>query len=55
MDSKDPLDQIFAYRIFDFRNWLPNPLPTFRAALECLQSADSYLGGIDAELVAANP
>ncbi len=52
MDPKDPLDQIFAYRVFDFRNRFPDPLPTFRAALERLQSGDAYLGGIDANLVA---
>ncbi len=46
----DPLDQVFAFRAFDFRNRFPAPLPSFRAALECLQSEDAYLPDVDAEI-----
>lgn len=46
----DPLDQVFAFRAFDFRNRFPDPLPNFRAALECLQSEDAYMPDVDAEI-----
>ena len=48
----DPLDHVFAFRAFDFRNRFPDPLPSFRAALECLQSEDAYLPDVDAEITA---
>ncbi len=51
-EPHDPLDQVFAYRAFDLRNRFPDPLPTFKAALECLQSDDAYLPEMDAEIVA---
>lgn len=46
----DPLDQVFAFRAFDFRNRFPDPLPDFRAALECLQSEDAYMPDVDAQI-----
>ncbi len=46
----DPLDQVFAFRAFDFRNRFPDPLPNFRAALECLQSEDAYMPDVDAQV-----
>ncbi|BES73910.1 hypothetical protein RE428_49280 (plasmid) [Marinobacter nanhaiticus D15-8W] len=52
MHDQDRLNQVFAYRTFDFRNRFPDPLPSFRAALECLQSEVAYLPDVDAEIVA---
>lgn len=46
----DPLDQVFSFRAFDFRNRFPDPLPNFRTALECLQSEDAYMPDVDAEI-----
>lgn len=46
----DPLDQVFAFRAFDFRNRFPDPLPNFRAALECLQSEDAYMPDVEAQI-----
>ncbi|MCC5902734.1 MAG: hypothetical protein JJT87_12520 [Halomonas sp.] len=36
----EPLVRVFAYRTFDLRDRVPQPLDTFRQALECLQSAN---------------
>jgi len=44
--SKDDLlECIFAYRAFDLRDRFPQPLETFRQALECLQSRWILLTG----------
>lgn len=43
---------IFAYRTFDLRDRFPQPLETFRDALECLQSDDAYLPDMTGEIVA---
>jgi hypothetical protein len=48
----DPLDQVFSFRAFDFRNRFPDPLPSFRDALECLQNEDAYMPDVDAEIKA---
>lgn len=32
----DPILSVFAYRAFDLRDHFPQPLETFRDALECL-------------------
>lgn len=51
--SKDDLlERIFAYRAFDLRDRFPQPLETFRQALECLQSGDAYLPDMSGEIVA---
>ncbi|MDW7748251.1 hypothetical protein [Halomonas sp.] len=49
---EDPLDRIFAYRAFDLRDRFPQPLETFREALECLQSESAYLPSWSGEIVA---
>ncbi|MCL1477416.1 hypothetical protein MIH18_05640 [Marinobacter sp. M3C] len=46
----DPLNQVFAFQAFDFRNRFPDPLTNFRAALECLQSEDAYMPDVDAQI-----
>lgn len=43
---------IFAYRAFDLRDHFPQPLATFRDALECLQSDGAYLPAMSGEIVA---
>lgn len=48
----DPLERIFAYRAFDLRDRFPQPLETFRQALECLQSDNAYLPDMSGEIVA---
>lgn len=48
----DPVLSIFAYRAFDLRDHFPQPLETFRDALECLQSENAYLPNITGEIVA---
>lgn len=51
--SKDDLlERVFAYRAFDLRDRFPQPLETFREALECLQSDESYLPDMSGEIVA---
>ncbi|MDR5900259.1 hypothetical protein QC823_14910 [Halomonas vilamensis] len=50
--SLDPLRTVFAYRAFDLRDRFPQPLETFRQALECLQSDDGYLPDMSGEIVA---
>ncbi len=40
---QDALKSVFAYRVFDLRDRFPQPLETFRQALECLQSDNAYL------------
>ncbi|MGP9738704.1 MULTISPECIES: hypothetical protein [Halomonas] len=51
--SKDKLlERVFAYRAFDLRDRFPQPLETFRQALECLQSDDAYLPDMSGEIVA---
>ncbi|WP_146010666.1 hypothetical protein [Halomonas heilongjiangensis] len=49
---EDPLDRIFAYRAFDLRDRFPQPLETFREALECLQSERAYLPSWSGAIVA---
>lgn len=49
---EDPLNRIFAYRAFDLRDRFPQPLETFREALECLQSECAYLPSWSGEIVA---
>lgn len=48
----DLLEHVFAYRAFDLRDRFPQPLETFRQALECLQSDESYLPDMSGEIVA---
>ncbi|CAM3986480.1 hypothetical protein VRRI112168_09160 [Vreelandella rituensis] len=50
--SDDPLRSVFAYRAFDLRDRFPQPLETFRQALECLQSSEAYLPDMSGEIVA---
>lgn len=50
--NDDLLERIFAYRAFDLRDRFPQPLETFRQALECLQSDESYLPDMSGEIVA---
>lgn len=50
--TNDPLLSVFAYRAFDLRDRFPQPLETFRQALECLQSGDAYLPDMSGEIVA---
>lgn len=50
--TNDPLQSVFAYRAFDLRDRFPQPLETFRQALECLQSDDAYLPDMSGEIVA---
>lgn len=48
----DPLDRIFAYRAIDLRDRFPQPLESFREALECLQSDRSYMAAMSGEIIA---
>ncbi|MGM0783593.1 MAG: antitoxin Xre/MbcA/ParS toxin-binding domain-containing protein [Pseudomonadota bacterium] len=48
----DPLERIFAYRAIDLRDRFPQPLETFREALECLQSHRSYMAAMSGEIIA---
>tara|TARA_R110002020_G_scaffold26307_8_gene84983 strand:+ start:7050 stop:7688 length:639 start_codon:yes stop_codon:yes gene_type:complete len=48
----EQLECIFAYRAFDLRDHFPQPLETFRQALECLQSDNAYLPDMSGEIVA---
>ncbi|MCH4565266.1 DUF2384 domain-containing protein [Halomonas sp. EGI 63088] len=48
----DPLGWIFAYRAIDLRDRFPQPLETFREALECLQSDRSYMAAMSGEIIA---
>ncbi|MDT8878362.1 antitoxin Xre/MbcA/ParS toxin-binding domain-containing protein [Halomonas saccharevitans] len=48
----DPLKRIFAYRAIDLRDHFPQPLETFREALECLQSERSYMAAMSGEIIA---
>lgn len=50
--SADPLDWIFAYRAIDLRDRFPQPLETFREALECLQSDRSYMAAMSGDIIA---
>lgn len=50
--TNDPLQSVFAFRAFDLRDRFPQPLETFRQALECLQSGDAYLPHMSGEIVA---
>lgn len=43
MTLKNPLRNIFAFRVFDFRDRFPEPVPTFLAALEKLQSGSACM------------
>lgn len=43
MTRKNPLRNVFAFRVFDFRDRLPDPVPTFLGALEKLQSGSAYM------------
>ncbi|SDN66973.1 Protein of unknown function [Halomonas shengliensis] len=48
----DPLARIFAYRAIDLRDRFPQPLESFREALECLQSDRSYMAAMSGEIIA---
>lgn len=48
----DPLACIFAYRAIDLRDRFPQPLESFREALECLQSDRSYMAAMSGEIIA---
>lgn len=48
----DPLAKIFAYRAIDLRDRFPQPLESFREALECLQSDRSYMAAMSGEIIA---
>lgn len=48
----DLMCNVFAYRAFDLRDRFPQPLETFRDALECLQSDVAYLPSMTGEIVA---
>ncbi|MDI5986019.1 DUF2384 domain-containing protein [Halomonas sp. M4R5S39] len=48
----DPLERIFAYRAIDLRDRFPQPLESFREALECLQSERSYMAAMSGEIIA---
>ncbi|WP_175540343.1 hypothetical protein [Halomonas sp. QHL1] len=50
--SDNPSHSVFAYRAFDLRDRFPQPLETFRQALECLQSSEAYLPDMSGEIVA---
>lgn len=50
--NHNPLQSVFAYRAFDLRDRFPQPLETFRQALECLQSGDAYQPDMSGEIVA---
>lgn len=50
--SSDPLEAIFAYRVFDLRARFPEPMATFREALACLQSDRAYLPELSGDIVA---
>lgn len=52
MPRHAPLGRAFAYRVFDLRDRFPQPLETFRQALECLQSDNAYLPDMSDEIVA---
>lgn len=54
MKRQDPLQNIFAFRAIDFRDRFPEPVPTFRAALEKLQSDDAYMPEMG-EIIAYTP
>ena len=47
-----PLARIFAYRAIDLRDRFPQPLKSFREALECLQSNRSYMAAMSGEIIA---
>lgn len=49
--SKDPIAPIFAYRAIDLRDRFPQPLESFREALECLQSDRSYMAAMSGEII----
>lgn len=46
------MGNVFVYRAFDLRDRFPQPLETFRDALECLQSDVAYLPAMKCEFVA---
>lgn len=48
----DPLARIFAYRAIDLRDRFPQPLESFREALECLQSDRSYMAALSGDIIA---
>ncbi|WP_416138814.1 antitoxin Xre/MbcA/ParS toxin-binding domain-containing protein [Halomonas sp. HK25] len=48
----DPLSRIFAYRAIDLRDRFPQPVETFREALECLQSDRAYMAAMSCEIIA---
>src|SRR5690554_980254 len=48
----DPLAWIFAYRAIDLRDRFPQPLESFREALECLQSDRSYMAAMSDDIIA---
>lgn len=48
----DPLARIFAYRAIDLRDRFPQPLESFREALECLQSDRSYMAAMSGDIIA---
>lgn len=48
----DPIALIFAYRAIDLRDRFPQPLESFREALECLQSDRSYMAAMSGEIIA---
>ncbi|WP_051530407.1 MbcA/ParS/Xre antitoxin family protein [Halomonas halodenitrificans] len=48
----DPLTRVFAYRAIDLRDRFPQPLESFREALECLQSDRSYMAAMSGEIIA---
>src|SRR5690554_7041999 len=50
--TPDPLEAIFAYRVFDLRDRFPEPVATFREALACLQSDRAYLPELSGDIVA---
>ncbi len=52
VSSTDPLGRIFAYRAIDLRDRFPQPLETFREALECLQSNRSDMAAMSGEMIA---
>lgn len=53
MEAPDKLgQQVFAYRAFDLRDRFPQPLETFRDALELLQSDDAYMAAMSGEIMA---
>lgn len=43
LSTEEPLKRIFAYRALGLSDQLPQPLESFREALECLQSDRSYM------------